>query len=127
MDNYSKMYWLTRLDPVHHLLVFISAIIFIGIAVYGISYLCKKDIKGLDAAIEWHKKFKHIVHRMSAMFIFLIIVLTLLPSKKDVVIIVLGAKTLDFTQTDSSISKIPSQATQVISDFLDDEIKTHKK
>lgn len=127
MDNYTKMYWLTRLDPIHHLLVFLSAIVFVCICIYGIAYLCKKDIKGLDAVIIWHKKYKYILSRMSVIFILLIIILTLLPSKKDIVIIVLGAKTLDFTQNDSSINKIPSQATQVISDFLDDEIKTHKK
>lgn len=48
------------------------------------------------------------------------------PTKNEAIVIIAGGKTLDFIKQDSSLNKIPSQTTAIISQFLQNEIDTLK-
>jgi len=45
-----------------------------------------------------------------------------LPSAKEVVFIIAGGKTIDWAMQDSSLTKMPSQSTQLTSAFLEKQI-----
>lgn len=50
----------------------------------------------------------------------------LIPTKGEIIFISAGGKTIDFIKSDSSINKIPSQSTKLITDFMQDQIEKMK-
>ena len=119
MNNYQKLYWLTRLDYLQGTclwFLFISTVAFCVImAIYSDAY----DTEKKEA-----KKYKTIA---LSIFIISLVGTIFIPSKNEVIFIFAGGKTMDFIQSDTSINKIPAQTTKLITDYLDNQIKEIEK
>jgi hypothetical protein len=118
MNNYEKIYWLTRLDVIENFCTALVVIgsIFIGArAVYKFIHLI--DNNDLESSLSW---YKHLF--FWPIYISAILGLVLIPTQKEAVIIFAGGKTINFIEADSSIQKIPHQTTEMISKFMENEI-----
>jgi hypothetical protein len=132
MNNYSKMYWLTRLDELQGLLIFLMVTCFILCLVILIGSLISSDFDEFKSneEIEVRKgvrqKLRGKVKWIFPLGILFLILKIFIPNKTEAIIIVAGGKTLDYVQKDTSLSKIPYQTTAIISDYLDKTIKELK-
>ena len=101
--------------------MFIAACIMLAILI-AINYI----IKSIE---DEYYIFTKVYSRTIAIIslILCIIITNLIPSKKEAIVILAGGKTMDFVQSDSSLSKIPHQATTIISSYLDKTIKEIKR
>ena len=123
MNNYSKIYWLTRLDNIQAFFTTAFAISLIILLVYHLIMLYlsfDSDVKEYNR--NWSK------YRNISLWVGLIsgIFLVFIPTKNDMILIYAGGKTMDFVQSDTSLSKIPYQTTSIISEYLDRSIKEVK-
>ena len=124
MNNYYKIYWLTRLDSIQGLFVGCMVLSIIAIIAYFIAGI---EVWGEDGKKEYEWKYG-IYKNASIVLIFISgILLTFIPSKNEAILIYAGGKTLDFVQQDTSLAKIPNQATVIISEYLDKSIKELKE
>ena len=119
MNNYFKIYWLTRLDNING--IFFAACIVLFMLLF-FTYITRA-IEG--EYFIFTKLYARTILIIS--FILCVIVTNLIPSKKEAIIILAGGKTMDFVQSDTSLSKIPAQATTIISSYLDKTIKEIKR
>jgi hypothetical protein len=129
MSNYFKLYLLTRLDGIIGLSIFLSIILLCAGAVIMIGSPMSKSF---DEFYSGDRLVKRVALRdmflSKLKFIFpfglLFIILSIfIPTKNEAIFIVAGGKTIDFIQTDTSLCKIPEQTTQIVSAFLDDQIR----
>lgn len=129
MNNYAKIYWLTRLDGINGFFIgmaIISIVLVIGII---IGSLMSKDFdefyhgEELKSRIKVREQFTSKVKYLVFTFFLGTLVSIFLPTQKEAVLIVAGGKTIDFIQADTSIRKIPEQTTLLISSFFDKQIK----
>lgn len=125
MDNYSKLYWLTRLDGI---VAFFSAIAsisgIIGLLI-GVYYVIVYDKDDMDSIIE--NKIKSAFKTCCFAFPISLLALVFVPTKNDMIIIYAGGKTMDYVKQDTSLQKIPAQTTKIISNYLDNAIKDLEK
>ena len=119
MSSYAKLYWLTRLDNINFFIGALCFLFFITFVTFLIINIANDD----DVSKEMKRKFTRITWMSGILFLMSFILFILTPTKKDVIFIIAGGKTIDFVQQDSSINKIPGQTTKIISDFLDKKIK----
>lgn len=125
MNNYSKIYWLTRLDSIQALMIVIIILSVVALIIY---YICfSTEVLDKDDAEEFNKNYGKIKKAAFYLFIIAGLVVIFLPSKDDMILIYAGGKTMDFVQKDSSINKIPAQTTKIISDYLDKTVKELNK
>ena len=124
MDNYSKIYWLTRLDNIQ---AFFTPLIVLGITTFAMYYIVmafkcfnKKDVEDYNKN---YKKYKTTSIWVSIVTGFLLV---FLPTKNDMILIYAGGKTMNYVQSDTSLSKIPYQTTSIISEYLEKSIKEIK-
>jgi hypothetical protein len=128
MSIYSKLYWLTRLDGIQGLFIAFAVIAFVAAIAIAVYAICSADFDEFhEKEIEKRKAsrkslLKKINWIIPLGFTFTIISI-LIPNKNEMIFIVAGGKTIDWVQKDTSICKIPSQTTAIISDFLDKQIK----
>lgn len=124
MTNYSKLYWLTRLDNIQCALF---ALVYLSSAIY-IVYQISKYISCYDKEDRLEFKNEYGKYANVSLFTSLIcgFILVFMPSKKDFVIIYAGGKTLDYVQSDTSLAKIPHQTTAIITEYLDKSLKEIK-
>ena len=129
MNNYAKIYWLTRLDGINGFFIgmaIISIVLIIGIIIGG---LMSKDFdefyhdEKLKSRIKVREQFTSKVKYLVFTFFLGTLVSIFLPTQKEAVMIVAGGKTIDFIQQDTSIRKIPEKTTLLISSFFDKQIK----
>lgn len=129
MTNYEKLYLLTRLDGIGALFTAISIISFLiilGIIIFSFASADFDDIFSREEQKkrkESRKKYTNKVNWLVPICFLFTIASVLTPSQKEAVFIIAGGKTIDFIEQDSSMNKIPSQTTQIISSFLDNQIK----
>ena len=115
MSSTAMIYWLTRLDGI---------VIFIGIvaAIYMcfILALLFLTIEEYDDETKklYHKKIKR--NLIFVAIIWVIFVLT--PNTKEMMIIYVGGKTVDYVKGDSSLRAIPSKTTELIFKKIEKEI-----
>ena len=121
MNNYVKIYWLTRLDYIQGVFLAAALISWTVFVIYQIVKLCDTyDTEG-------YKKEWGIYNKVSIYVgIIATIIAVMTPSKDDMIMIYAGGKTMDYVQSDSSLSKIPEQTTTIISNYLDNRIKEIK-
>lgn len=119
MSSYAKLYWLTRLDDINFFIGAFCFLFFITFVTFLIINIANDD----DVSKKMKRKFTRITWMSGILFLMSFILFILTPTKKDVIFIIAGGKTIDFVQQDSSINKIPGQTTKIISDFLDKKIK----
>ena len=122
MNNYSSLYWLTRLDNFNTLLIITAILSAIVIFIYCLCYAMAYDGKSKQA-IGTYKK-----HKNRAFWIGTIacILVAFIPTKNEIVFIIAGGKTMSYIQSDTSLNKIPYQTTKIISDYLAKQIKEVK-
>lgn len=125
MNNYTKLYWLTRLDSIQDLCLVIGVLSVISMLIYYISI--GMDCFDKEDRDDHYKSFGKILKIGYPLLIISALICTFLPNKNEAILIIAGGKTMDFVQQDSSLSKIPAQTTQIISDYLDKQIKETKE
>ena len=125
MDNYSKIYWLTRLDNIQAFFIIAFTISMIVLLVYHLAMLieCYDEDDRKEYKQNW-SKYKNIAF-WTTLIIGILLVFT--PTKNDMILIYAGGKTMDYVQSDSSLSKIPYQTTTIISEYLDKSINELKE
>jgi hypothetical protein len=64
---------------------------------------------------------------VTTFFVLGVVCASLTPTRNEAILIMAGGKTLDFAQSDTSLSKIPYEATEIISGYLEKSIKELKK
>lgn len=119
LNNYSQLYWLTRLDGIKGFSVTVLVICgilafatFLFLAIEG-EWMDKEKSKPL-------KKWRNGL--FIATFVFGLISI-FIPTKNEMIFIYAGGKTMDFIDIDTSINKIPAQTTKIITDYLEKQIK----
>lgn len=131
MNNYSKIYWFTRLDNLNAFLIGVALFCFVLVFIWLMwAYVFSdKMFANKDEEIEIDARRKTVTKRAKIFipigFLFLLIS-AFIPTKNEVLLIMAGGKTLDFVQSDTSLSKIPSQTTSIISQFLEKQLKELK-
>ena len=123
MNNYSKIYWLTRLDNIQAFFATAFAISLIILFVYHLIMLYlsfDNDVKEYNRNWSKYRNISLWVGLVSGIF------LVFIPTKNDIILIYAGGKTMDFVQSDTSLSKIPYQTTSIISEYLDRSIEELK-
>lgn len=128
MSNYSKLYWLTRLDNINGFAIVIAIISIVTIAITLIWCAITSDFDEYESRDEIGKrkalraKARGYIKSYVISFVVSLVLLIFLPTKNEVIFIVAGGKTMNFIQSDTSINKIPAQTTAIISDFLQKQI-----
>jgi uncharacterized membrane protein len=127
MNNYSKLYWFTRLDHFSDFIVSVAIILFLIAVILLVRAYCfmDKEFERDERKLEIDAERKVALKKSKVLIpiAFVIIMLTLfIPSKNEVIFIMAGGKTLDYVQSDTSLSKIPYKATEVIVNYLDKTI-----
>jgi TRAP-type C4-dicarboxylate transport system permease large subunit len=129
MNNYEKLYWLTRLNSIHSLFIAIAIISIVALIAIIIFYYMSIDFdqfydeEGLKARIKTRDRFMSKKTLLIITSIIGVLGSTFSPTQKEAVLIMAGGKTMDFIDTDSSIKKLPEQTTLLISSFFDKQIK----
>lgn len=119
MDNYTALYWLTRLDSIismFEVFVILSGCVFFGAGLF-------KVMMGDDMDDDHALYCKKGLRWSFSILVISTICLIFIPSKNDVILIYAGGKTMYFVQSDSSLQKIPGQTTQIISEYLNKSIE----
>lgn len=114
MSNISKLYWLTRLDYFQGFLitfVFLSLIFTLVVLINA-----WMDSEWDNNWVKWAKRLPVIAGIVALMICFV-------PTKNEMIFILVGGKTMDFIQADSSLNKIPGQTTAIITNYLDKALK----
>ncbi len=132
MNNYSKLYWLTRLDYLSGFIEGIGILLLV-LALVAILYAFVFSDKSFtnsdqeDNEIDLRRKLA--AKRAKWLVptgVFIILISLFIPSKNEAILIMAGGKTLDFIGQDSSLNKLPAQTTAVISKYLDNALKEMK-
>ena len=123
MSNYAKLYWLTRLDSIVTVLIFLLIICVVGLIMYFVS---KVDCYGDEEYDEFKKNYGGYKKTAIVLGCISVGLLVFLPSKDEVILIVAGGKAMDFVESDTSINKLPSQTTALITEYLDKQLKEIK-
>jgi uncharacterized membrane protein YfcA len=126
MDNYSKIYWLTRLDSIESALAMIFTFSCIILLAYYMIYMFKSDFWDEDDKKEYKLNWGKFKTTSTWLGIITGVILIFIPNKNDMLLIYAGGKTMDYVQKDSSLSKLPYQTTAIISEYLDKSIKELK-
>lgn len=118
MDNYSKIYWLTRLD---NLQAFFQIVFTISATVLFLYHLIMA--LSIDEKEEYEQNWSKYRNLSFWVGLTALILMVFMPTKNDMILIYAGGKTMDYVQADSSLAKIPYQTTAIISNYLDKSIK----
>ncbi len=128
MTSYEKIYWLTRMDDIKHymqvipiFMIAFTVVIYVGCAAYG--DFCDDDEELKKTRKRWKFKLNFIV----PIGIILGIAQIFVPTTKEMLVIIAGGKTIDYVQADTSLQKLPSQTTAIISQFFDNQLNELKK
>ena len=131
MSNYEKLYWLTRIDSINYLFLavaWVASSICIIIAFINIISMIDEDFCDDALKSQAARKLRSSKIRWLAPIAFIFFTLSALtPTRNEAVFIAAGGKAIDWAQSDTSISKIPSQTTAIISAFMENEIKKIKQ
>ena len=122
MDNYSKLYWLTRLDYLHGIFLACAIIFGFWVGIYIFNY-CFVVLDNANLVVLRNRITRIFV---ITLFIFSIIIACLIPTKNEMILIYAGGKTMNYVQSDTSLQKIPFQTTSIISEYLDKTLKEMK-
>ena len=128
MNNYEKIYWITRLDSINDHFSFVAVICSLVIVGIFIAILLMKDFDQyysgdkLKERLAIRDKLKSQLKWLLLTLSISTIITTFVPTKNEAMIIIAGGKTMDFIQQDSSINKVPEQTTLLISKFLEQKI-----
>ena len=128
MSNYSKIYWLTRLDGINGFFIAIAVaggLLTLAFLIYNlVEFGMDEYYKGneLENRLSLRKKLRGKIKYTVSALIIGVLVSILLPTQKQAILILAGGKTMDFIEQDTSINKIPGQTTLIISEFLDNQI-----
>lgn len=127
MSNYEKIYWLTRLDSMH--IIFVASSILGGLCLLFfmiINTFALPSFHDGEDLIEVRKNIRWIPRLLIPVFVIGFLGSLFLPTKNDMILIYAGGKTMDYVQSDSSLSKIPYQTTSIISEYLDKQLNELK-
>lgn len=118
MSNYSKIYWLTRLDYLQNFFIGIAAVIVAILFIYAFIYVLNEDWENIK------KKYFAIWLPIVAFFTLLA---CLTPTRNEALVIIAGGATIDYAQSDTSLKKIPYQVTSTVSTYIDVQLEKLKK
>lgn len=132
MNEYTKIYWITRLDAANSILISLLIISLIMVAFYYIGWLVAGcDEFRSEKKLEAKDRFRKFTVKIPTIFYPIIIISSLgiifLPTKDDAIAIWAGGSTLEYVKKDTSLQKIPYQTTKLITDYLDSQLEKVKK
>lgn len=119
MSNYAELYWLTRLTSLTD--VFSIITVLAGLAMFGLSLAL--FIMGWEMEDDERKSLKKYIRYSLIVFVTFGAMRVFTPTQNEAILILAGGKTLDFVESDTSISKIPSQTTAIVSEYLEKTLK----
>lgn len=127
MSNYSKIYWLTRLDAIHTVFAVALIAVCMGLFIYIMTTSINAEFNSdkENEAIRKRYRWLRVTGRIAVPVC--VLVLALLPSRNEAILIMVGGKTLDYAQTDTSLSKLPYQTTAYISQYMENALRELKK
>lgn len=108
-----QIYLLTRLDYVQNFLLAISIIILAAVAAWWFYY-------GMEH--EWDDEIKQPPKKYVIIAITLMFTSFLIPTKSEMIVILAGAKAFKYIEQDKNLQKIPGQAAEIFSKYLDSKI-----
>jgi len=127
MNNYEKIYWLTRLDSIQEVLITLTILSGLTFLFYWILYAVDSDFRDDDENIEFKRKYGGKAKLAQWIGLTSLIIVTFLPNKNEMIIILAGGKAMDFIENDPSINKITAQTTKIVSEYLDKMLKDMDK
>jgi Na+/H+ antiporter NhaC len=128
MNNYSKLYWLTRLDSISTLFTMLLIFSCIFLILYLFIRFIASDITEWSdgAKLKFENSTKFLRRLAYVLIISSSIIITFTPTKNEAIVILAGGKAMDYIQSDTSLSKVPYQTTSIISEYLDKTLKEMK-
>lgn len=113
----AELYWINVIGNLH--IIFCVMAVLFGVALFFISYAYINDAfetEYVENAKWWIKKF---------IFAFLIdvLLLTLVPSKKDLYIIYGVGTTINYLQENTTVNKLPDKVVNALDEMIDNYIK----
>lgn len=127
MNNYEKLYWLTRLDSLQVLFGLTIAVCVIIRLIYHSYYAMEMNYENEEKQLAFIKKHKPLRIITIALAILAVLGLAFVPSRNEAILIMAGGKTLDYVQSDTSLSKIPAQTTRIVSEYLEQSLEEMKR
>ena len=127
MDYYDMLYWITRLDGINTLVTVMLVLSAVVVIVSFVFYLISFDSYTYENPLNVRKLTIKLFKIGIPFLIISAIVLIFVPTTKEAMIIYGGGKTLEFAKQDSSLNKIPYQATKVITNYLDKQLNQINK
>jgi glucose uptake protein GlcU len=113
----STLYWITTLDRIIGLCVFL-------VIIAGIASVIGLTLWNNDDRDEEKKKFgRKILSVAFPSVIFMLVAVTLVPSTDDAYIIYGVGQTLDYLKENKDAKKLPDKAVKALNAFLDNEIR----
>jgi hypothetical protein len=126
METTTQLYWLTRLDGISAAFMVLCIGSFIGLLLSFIFYTSEVT-SSYGVNKELANNLKKWLNKCSIIFTISLLGALFIPSKNDVIFIIAGGKTIDFVKSDTSLNKIPSQTTKLITDYLQEQIDKNQK
>lgn len=133
MNTYLGLYLLTRLNSIYAFAVTFSIFSTILTIVLFVVWITTVDRESSTSswdnciASKTRATIKTIWKSLLPIMIFLWMIVVLIPTQKQAIFIVAGGKTLNWAIQDSSLTKLPSQSTQLMSSFLEQQISSLTK
>lgn len=128
MSNYLGLYLLTRLDSFKDVLTGFTVVSFIYIIAVIVFCIISRDFDEFytdDETIKRNNirnKFSSKIMLVSIIGCISLLITTTVPNKEEALFIAAGGKTIDYIQSDTSLQKIPFQATSIVSSYMEKEL-----
>lgn len=128
MSIYNKLYWLTRLDPMHDFFVTCAVVLLLAASAALTYNLMDRGFDNFhskernDDRIRIRKLFSRFAMFFIPIGFIFILCGVFIPTEKEAIFIITGGKTIEWAQQDSSLNRIPGQTTEIISKFMESQI-----
>jgi|GEM_PF-2726065 len=129
MNSYAQLYWLTRLDYLQGCFIALAIVSGIGIIAYHIYGACMADVNCWDESEkrEYRRKYKWKVNVAGILLPFSVLIACMIPTRNEALVIMAGGSVMEYAKKDTSLQKLPYQATEIISQMMDEKIKELKE
>lgn len=121
MNNYWKVYWVTRLDYLQGLFVALAVVTALALLLYyAIEYF--NDYASSERK-DYRKHWAWLRVMLYILFVTGTVTACLIPTKEEAFIIMAGGSVMDYAQKDTSLQKLPYQGMQIIGKMLDQKLE----
>lgn len=115
----NEIYWITRLDAIQTLAIIAVFILGALTSVYIIAWFVEDDFEN-------DSKFKNMAVKCAAYLLIPIFLLTFIPSKRDMLMIIGIGGTMEYIKSNNTAKELPDKVIIAIDKLLDDTIEEEK-